>query len=221
MCGLRVRSLVHLLLLLLHPPPLPLTSFSLPPPCPGPQRFYSHLFCVTIHTSKTCLILWHWLSNKLNLPHPPPYISPVLSCINQNPGTCLDVFVGIQLYYNLSVFYLNGFLLSPSETAVAMEQWGLVFLCVSYDATCRQAHAGIFQCHPRQWEALHGDMSAPCLLVVLMKLGVGRVGSFVQVPGFPSNESASPHSNRLLPWELRLGLPSTVLKYRLISTHTH
>lgn len=73
----------------------------------------------------------------------------------------------------------------------------------------RQTPAGIFQCHPHQWEALCGDMSAPCLLVVLMKPGVGRVGSLVQVPGFPFlNESASPHSNRLLPWELRLGLPS-------------
>lgn len=88
-------------------------------------------------------------------------------------------------------------------------------------ATCRQDRPGIFQCLPRQWEALYGDMSAPCLLVVLMKLGVGRVGSFVQVPGFPSNESAVPHSNRLLPWELKLGLPSTVLKNRLISSHAH
>lgn len=74
----------------------------------------------------------------------------------------------------------------------------------------RQTPAGIFQYHPHQWEALCGDMSAPCLLVVLMKPGVGRVGSLVQVPGFPFlNESASPHSNWLLPWELRLGLPST------------
>ena len=79
---------------------------------------------------------------------------------------------------------------------------------------------GFSNANPRQWEALYGDMSVPCLLV-LMKLGVGRVGSLVQVPGFPSNESASPHSNRLPSWELRLGLPSTVLKYRLISTHTH
>lgn len=41
-----------------------------------------------------------------------------------------------------------------------------MFVCararVSSDATCRQAQAGIFQCHPRQWEALYGDMSAPC-----------------------------------------------------------
>lgn len=94
-------------------------------------------------------------------------------------------------------------------------------LCVSSDVTCGHAEAGIYQCHPHQWEALYRDMSAPCLLVVLMKLGVGRVGSLVQVPGFPSNESASPHSNWLLPWELRLGLPSIVLKYRLISTHTY
>lgn len=38
------------------------------------------------------------------------------------------------------------------------------------------------------------------------------------------NESASPHSKWLLPWELTHGLPTTVLKYRLISranTHKH
>lgn len=109
----------------------------------------------------------------------------------------------------------------PPETAVAMERRGLVFVCACLlMLLVGNAQAGIFHRHPRQWEALYGDMSAPCLLVVLMKLGVGRVGSLVQVPGFPSNESASPHSNWLLPWELKLGLPSTLLKYRLISTHT-
>lgn len=44
-------------------------------------------------------------------------------------STCLDVFVGIQLYYNLSIHYLHGFMVLPPETAVATEQWGLVLVC--------------------------------------------------------------------------------------------
>lgn len=164
-----------------------------------------HLFCVTVHTSETILILPLWLFNELNIP----------SCINQlQLPPPPDVFVDIHLYCHLSIYYLPIFFTGNSCNH------GAVRPCVSCDATCRQAQTGIYQCHPHKWEALYRDMSAPCLLVVLMKLGVGRVGSLVQVPGFPSNESASPHSNRLLPWELRLGLPSTVLKYRLISTHT-
>jgi len=116
---------------------------------------------------------------------------------------------------NLLIYYLRRFRFLPPKTGAARPR---VRLRVSSDAPCRNAQARIFQRHPRQWEARHGDMSEPRLLVVLMKLGVGRVGSRVQVPGFPSNESAGPHSNPLLPWELTLGLPSTVLKYRLISS---
>lgn len=121
------------------------------------------------------------------------------------------------------VINLQGLFVLLAETTVSRERARPCdCVCVSSDTSYMQAQAGIFHCHPRRWEALLGDMSAPCLLVVLMKLGVGRVGSVVQVPGFPSNESASPHSNWLLPWELKLGLPSMVLKYRLISsTHTH
>lgn len=178
-----------------------------PPPCRAHKGFHTHLICVTSHTSKTSLILCHWqvlirLVFKFSL-H--PLTSPPFSHVLISPA-----HDWMYLYtYSSIITELYEFMVLPPETAVAMER---SHVHVFYDATCRQAPAGIFQCHPRQWEALYGDMSVPCLHVVLMKLGVGRVGSLVQVPGIPLNESASPHSNWLLPWELMLGFPSTELE---------
>lgn len=86
-----------------------------------------------------------------------------------------------------------------------------------------QAQAGIFQCHPHQWEALYGgDMSVPFCLLCCWSLGWAEWAALFMFQDSLLNESASPHSKWLLPWELTHGLPTTVLKYRLISrTNTH
>lgn len=210
--GKRFRCLVHLLLL--HPPPFPLLLLlRLPHKTTNAAR--AHLFCVTVRTSKTSFIISRVAYlNRPNLPTSfstiPLRICPPFNQIQHVPGCVCGhrAFIITPLRLTSPCLYdsSDG---SRHNHGAARPVWLAPCACVLLMLLVRQTPAGIFQCHPHQWEALCGDMSAPCLLVVLMKPGVGRVGSLVQVPGFPFlNESASPHSNRLLPWELRLGLPS-------------
>lgn len=120
--GKRFRCLVHLLLL--HPPPFSLLLL-LRLLRKTTNAVRAHLFCVTVHTSKTSFIISRVaFLNKVNLPIPfstTPFISVHLLI---KSSTCRVVFVGTQLHYNPSIYHLHGFMIPVPEAAVTVEQQG-------------------------------------------------------------------------------------------------
>ena len=93
-----------------------------------------------------------------------------------------------------------------------------MYMCVCPTVVGR-ARAGISSATPGSGEPCEGTCQLPARVLVLMRLGVGRVGHPAQVPGFPPSESASPHCSRLLPWELRLGPRQTAHSVGSPNTH--